>query len=251
MDASITTGLKIAAPAELHPASPGRHGLRRFLILDSPYIVMLAMVLLGIGYRAFSGQPMTRYGEFLMPVFGGLCMAGGLRHVRGRREGIDLIWTQILHGGACLITIYVLKVQAVQGSLTDNSLALLQLVMLALAVFLAAVHAHSWRIGSVGVVLGFSVPAVAWVDRSAVFIGMVATAAVLVVLALWLLHWRAGRQAVSPLTERGQQTDPQRFAAGAGANRLRSLADQRRCATGWPASASRSGPMVCPTRHSI
>jgi hypothetical protein len=155
------------------------------------------MGLLGIGYRAFVGHPILGYWLFLTPVYALLCLIAGFRHVRNKQEGVDLVWTQLLHWGAFLVAMYVVTVSTVRGTLDDNSVALLQLSMVALAVFLAGVHAHSWRLCVVGVVLGLAVPAVAWVNQSAVFIGMIATVAVLVVAVFWFTQRRYARRSAA------------------------------------------------------
>ncbi len=179
------------------PQTRAQHELIRFLIADSPYIIMLAMGLLGIGYRAFVGHPIMAYWFFLTPVFAVLCLIAGFRHTRNKQEGVDLVWTQVLHWGAFLVAMYLVTVGTVRSTLDDNAVGLLQLSILALAVFLAGVHAHSWRLSVVGIVLGLAVPAVAWVNQSAVFIGMIATVVVIVVAVLWFTQRRYARRAAA------------------------------------------------------
>ncbi len=55
-----------------------------------------------------------------------------------------------------------------RGVVNDNATALTLLILLALGTFVAGVHAGVWRICAVGVFLAASVPAVAWIQESAV-----------------------------------------------------------------------------------
>ena len=82
----------------------------------------------------------------------------------------------------------------VRGVVNDNATSLALLILLALGTFVAGVHARVWRICLVGVFLAAAVPAVAWIQDSAM---LLAVASVLVVVAgaifLWL--WRRERSA--------------------------------------------------------
>mgnify|MGYP003908044345 CR=1 FL=1 len=67
------------------------------------------------------------------------------------------------------------------------------LILLALGTFVAGVHAAVWRICAVGVFLALSVPAVAWVQESAMLLLVVALLIVLVGAAFWFMRWRESR----------------------------------------------------------
>ena len=63
------------------------------------------------------------------------------------------------------------------------------LILLALGTFVAGVHARVWRICMVGVFLAASVPAVAWIQESAMLLLVAALSVTAIGLAFWWL-WR-------------------------------------------------------------
>jgi hypothetical protein len=172
-------------------------GIGRFLVRESPYILMSMMALGGIAYRGFVGHPILGYWVFLMPIFGVLCIVGGLRHTHSGKEVADLLWMQILHWSALLTGMYILTFTSVRSTLDDNAAALLQLMVLALGTFLAGVSTRSWRVGVVGIVLLLAVPVVSWIEVSSALIVMSLVALLLVVGLLWMGERRiVGRPAV-------------------------------------------------------
>jgi hypothetical protein len=190
MNALTADGLLQPAPAD---APHHSHSIGHFILVDAPYIAMLVMALGGIAYRAFIGHPILLYWLFLMPVFGGLCIIAGLAHAQTKDRLVTLIWTQILHWAAFLAAMYLITLKPVQMELNDNAIALLQLTLLALGVFVAGVHATAWRICVVGIVLAAAVPAVAWVNASGTLILLCVITLVLVLVAFWLVRRRVRR----------------------------------------------------------
>jgi hypothetical protein len=172
-------------------------GIARFLVREFPYILMSMMALGGIAYRGFVGHPILGYWVFLMPIFGVLCIAGGLRYTHSRKEVVDLLWMQILHWSALLTGMYILTFTSVRSTLDDNAAALLQLMVLALGTFIAGVSTRSWRVGVVGIVLMLAVPVVSWIEMSSALIVMSLVALLLVVGLLWMAErGTVGRPAV-------------------------------------------------------
>jgi hypothetical protein len=93
-----------------------------------------------------------------------------------------------------LAAMYILTLAPVRGTLNDNSIALMQLMMLALGTFVSGVNIRSWRIGIVGVILLFFVPIVGWIDLSStlIILGMMT---LLIVLGLfWAVERRVARR---------------------------------------------------------
>jgi hypothetical protein len=193
---STSTGEDFVAPstAGKPPVPTGSFGFGRFLLIQSPYIIMLMLALGGIAYRAFIGHPIIGYWMFLMPVFGVLCIIAGLRHVQSRKEGVQLVVMQVVQWTAFLVALFVLSLGPVRSMLDDDAAALLQLMMLALATFLAGLSTRSWRITLVGCILLVAVPVISWIDMSAtlVFVGFLI---LLVVLAVsWMIERRIARR---------------------------------------------------------
>ncbi len=190
MVASTADGFVAPAAAE----RSGSFGFLRFLLIEFPYILMLVMALGGIAYRAFIGHPIIGYWMFLMPVFCVLCIIGGLRHKKSRKEVVDLFWMQILQWSVFLLGIYVLTLGPVRAMLDDDAAALLQLTMLAVATFLAGLNTRSWRICVVGCILLAAVPVISWIDMSTTLIVVSLVTLVVVVGLLWMVERRIARR---------------------------------------------------------
>jgi hypothetical protein len=82
----------------------------------------------------------------------------------------------------------------VRGVVNDNATSLALLILLALGTFVAGVHARVWRICLVGLFLALSVPAVAWIQDSAMLL-MVGTLMVVAVGGAFWWLWRYERRA--------------------------------------------------------
>jgi hypothetical protein len=139
------------------------------LKIDLPYIIMLSMAVLGIGLVTFTGEPSGFYWELLTPVYCGLCIHVGWRHAHTRQEKIKLIWTQILHWLAFLAAMWLIYSPTMRSLVDVNATGLNLMTLLALATFVAGVHAEAWQICVVGLILAIFVPAMAIVQRTSLF----------------------------------------------------------------------------------
>lgn len=153
--------------------------------LDLPYIVMLSMAVLGIGIVTFTGEPALLYWEVLTPVYGAICIYLGWHHAHTREARISLVWTQILHWFAVLMAMWLVYSDLVRDVVNSNATGLNLMTILALATFIAGVHAKAWQICLVGVVLAVCVPTMAFVQQSALFMLVVVGGLVLVFAMLW------------------------------------------------------------------
>lgn len=147
--------------------------------LELPYILMLAMAVLGIGVIIFTGEPTFLYWEIVTPIYCAICINLGWRHAETHEKRVELIWTQILHWFAVLVAMWIVHSDLVRGVVDNNATGLNLMTILALATFLAGVHAKAWQISSVGVALALCVPAMAFIHRSAFLFTMLAVAGVL------------------------------------------------------------------------
>ena len=153
--------------------------------LDLPYIVMLSMAVLGIGIVTFTGEPALLYWEVLTPVYGAICIYLGWRHAHTREARISLVWTQILHWFAVLVAMWLVYSDLVRDVVNNNATGLNLMTILALATFIAGVHAKAWQICLVGVVLAVCVPTMAFIQQSALFMLVAVGGLVLVFAMLW------------------------------------------------------------------
>lgn len=159
------------------------------LKIDLPYIVMLSMAVLGIGLVTFTGRPVAYYWELLTPVYCAICIYIGWRHAPTQPERVKLVWTQILHWAAFLVAMWLVYSAPLRSLVDVNAAGLNLMLLLALATFVAGVHAEAWQICVVGLILAICVPAVAIIQRSSLFILVALLGAAFVAASLYFtLH---------------------------------------------------------------
>lgn len=164
------------------------------LLRDLPYAAMLALAVGGIVLTGFRGLTTHYYWMALAPVYGLACVLSGWRETDRTAEHLRLIVTQALHWLAFLVAMSLMFLPEVRGVVNDNATSLALLILLALGTFVAGVHARVWRICLVGVFLAAAVPAVAWIQDSAMLLA-VASALVVAAGAIFLWLWRRERSA--------------------------------------------------------
>jgi hypothetical protein len=152
-----------------------------FLLGSWPYLLMLALALIGIALSSISPGRMIVFWEALVPAFAVICFAA-----RDRSDTETSLLTVVrrdgLHWLAVFLAMRLLMLPDLSQMLNSDALALMLLAILALGTFTAGNQDGSWKIGLVGVLLGIAVPAVAWFERTALLIAIVCAAIVSVVL---------------------------------------------------------------------
>lgn len=168
------------------------------LKIDLPYIVMLSMAVLGIGIVTFTGQPVAYYWEFLTPVYCAICIFVGWRHTETAHERTRLVWTQVLHWAAFLFGMWLIYSPPLRSLIDVNAAGLNLMVLLAVATFVAGVHAAAWQICVVGLILAIFVPAVAIIQRSSLFILVAALGIAFVSTSIYMTLHSHRRKANEP-----------------------------------------------------
>ena len=160
---------------------------------ELPFLAMLLLSFAGIAYTTFAQQSSVLYWEILVPIFAVICIVTGWYAAYDRREHWRLLWTQILHWGAFLAAMQLMLMPGVQRIMNTDANGLSVLILLALGTFVAGVHARTWQIGVVGIVLALGVPAIAWVEQSALLVLVAVLALIAIVLGVWFVvhHLRA------------------------------------------------------------
>ncbi len=159
-----------------------------------PYLIILILTLVGVAYTSINKKPLVYYWEFLAVSTGILCVVSGWPHA-GKDGRVRLIGTQALHWAAFLGAMNLLLYTDVQRMLNADATGLATLLLLALGTFVAGVHTLSWQTGVLGVVMALAVPAIAWIEESALILILAAIAFVV----LGALFWRLGHsKAASP-----------------------------------------------------
>jgi hypothetical protein len=152
------------------PSDASRFNPRALLAREWPYLLVLVLALFGVAYTSFSQTPMTIYWIVLAPFIGVICVITRWRDVEGREQRLRLVWTQVLHWGAVLLAMHLMFVADVSRMMNADASALAALTVLALGTFTAGVHIAAWRICLVGIILAVGVPAIAWLEQSALLL---------------------------------------------------------------------------------
>ena len=172
-----------------------RFNPRALFAREWPYLLVLVLALFGVAYTSFSQTPMTIYWIVLAPFIGVICVITGWRDVEGREQHLRLVWTQVLHWAAVLLAMHLMFVADVSRMMHADASALAALTVLALGTFTAGVHIAAWRICLVGIILAVGVPAIAWLEQSALFLLLVV---VVLVVSIAPFFWRDKRGSKDP-----------------------------------------------------
>jgi hypothetical protein len=170
---------------------PARHA--GFWLRELPYSAVLLLTLFGVAYTSVARQPIVAYWEFLAIVVGILCVVTGWPHARAKDEHLRLIWTQALHWIAFLVAMNLILLGSVQRMLNADATGLAILMLLALGTFVAGVHILAWEICALGVIMALCVPAIAWIEQSALLVLLCVVVLIGIGAALWWMR-RAQRR---------------------------------------------------------
>jgi hypothetical protein len=177
------------APDEPHQPRRRQPPYVSFWLRELPYVVVLILTLFGVAYASFSRQSMVGYWEFLAPVIGLLCVVIAWPHAPDKAARLRLIWTQALHWLAFLVAMNLLLLSGVASLLSPDAVGLTILTLLALGTFVAGVHIQAWQICVLGMVMALGIPAIAWIERSALLLLLLVVALGAIGAALW---WGSG-----------------------------------------------------------
>ncbi|HEX4408860.1 MAG TPA: hypothetical protein VH206_08810 [Xanthobacteraceae bacterium] len=176
--------------ADVHPSVPQVHPTRRFLHLsfwvkELPFALVLILTMIGVAYTSFSKHPITGYWEILAPLIALVCVSSGWPAAADRTARLRLILTQVLHWVAFLIVMNMLLLPSVQQIFTANSTGLAIFTLLALGTFTAGVQVLSWQVCLLGLIMALGIPAIAWIENSALIGLLVVGVVVGVVVVIW------------------------------------------------------------------
>uniref|UniRef100_E6VGS9 Uncharacterized protein n=1 Tax=Rhodopseudomonas palustris (strain DX-1) TaxID=652103 RepID=E6VGS9_RHOPX len=154
-------------------------GIGGFVVSEWPYLLMLLLALFGVAYTSFT--PTSIYWVILAPFIGLVCVVSRWREARAADQHAYLVLSQVLHWGAVLLCMQLMSLQ-VTRQLGGLAAALGVLTLLALGTFSAGLHIRAWKISVVGVILGLSVPAIAFLQQTSLLILLVLGLAVAIVI---------------------------------------------------------------------
>ncbi|OJU30149.1 MAG: hypothetical protein BGN91_13835 [Nitrobacter sp. 62-13] len=177
-----------APPADLRAPSvePERTTL---WMKELPYSLVLVLTIIGVAYTSFLRRPIVVYWEILAVVIGALCIGTRWPSSDDKDARWRLVWTQVLHWCAFLLVMNMLLLPSVQRILNANVTGLSIFTLLALGTFTAGIHVASWQVCILGLIMALSIPAIAWIESSALIVVLVLFVALGVGAAVrW--HWR-------------------------------------------------------------
>jgi len=169
-------------------AAPYRHLLHlNFWIRELPFSLVLILTTVGVAYTSFSKKPITGYWEILAPLIALVCVGAGWQSATDNAQRLRLIATQALHWFAFLLVMNMMLLASVQRDFNASATGLAIFTLLALGTFTAGVHVLSWQVCLLGLIMALGIPAIAWIENSALLLVLVAGAVVGIAVVFW---WR-------------------------------------------------------------
>jgi hypothetical protein len=96
---------------------------------------------------------------------------------------------QALHWFAFLVVMNLMLLPSVQRNFNADATGIAIFTLLTLGTFTAGVHILSWQICLLGLIMALGIPAIAWIENSALIFVLVA-AGVLGVVGVFWWYWR-------------------------------------------------------------
>jgi hypothetical protein len=155
---------------------------------ELPYSIVLLLTIIGVAYTSFLKQPIVVYWEILAVLIGIVCIGTGWQSAEDKDARWRLVRTQVLHWCAFLLVMNMILLSSVQRILNANVTGIAIFTLLALGTFTAGIHVASWQVCLLGFVMALSIPAIAWIESSALIVVLVVCVTLGVSAVLWW-HW--------------------------------------------------------------
>jgi hypothetical protein len=165
-----------------------------FWIRELPFSLVLILTTVGVAYTSFSKQAITGYWEILAPLIALVCIGAGWESATDNAAKFRLIATQVLHWFAFLLVMNMLLLSSVQRIFNAQATGLAIFTLLALGTFTAGVQVLSWQVCLLGLIMALGIPAIAWIENSALLVVLI-VGAVLGIVAVFWWRWRTFRMA--------------------------------------------------------
>ncbi len=165
-----------------------------FWMRELPYLAVLALVLIGIGFTSISRRPLVGYWEFMALVIGVTVVLTAWPDAPDRKARFRLILTQALHWISFLIAMNLVLLPGVQRLLNPEATGIAVLLLLGLGALIAGINILSWQICFIGLVLALSVPVFAWLQQSAIVIVLGLVVALIGLGVVYSWHQSAKRE---------------------------------------------------------
>ena len=96
---------------------------RGFLARDWPYVVMLALAVLGVAFASVAGGSMMAYWEILVPVFAAVCIWTRAHETHPKPQLRRLVTVEALHWGAVFVAMQLAYVPDVKSMMNADASA--------------------------------------------------------------------------------------------------------------------------------
>ena len=181
-----------AAPSSVPHVTARRPAHLSLWMRELPFTLVLILTIAGVAYTSFSRKPIVGYWEILAPIIALVCVGAGWQDATDKAARLRLIVTQALHWSAFLLVMNMLLLSSVQRLFTSTATALAIFTLLALGTFTAGIQVLSWQIALLGLIMALGIPAIAWIENSALLVVLIVAVVVGIGAVLWW-HWRERR----------------------------------------------------------
>jgi hypothetical protein len=172
-----------------HVSQPREPVHVNFWIRELPFTLVLILTIAGVAYMSFSKKPIVGYWEILAPIIALVCIGAGWEEAGDKTGRLRLVITQALHWFAFLLVMNMMLLPSVQRIFTAQTTALAIFTLLALGTFTAGVQVFSWQVCLLGLIMALGIPAIAWIENSALLAVLVVGAVIGIGAVLWW-YWR-------------------------------------------------------------
>jgi hypothetical protein len=179
-----------------HVAPLHRSPHTSFWIRELPFSSVLLLTLGGVAYTSFSKHPILIFWEILAPIIALVCVWYGWPGATDTTARLRLIVTQALHWLAFILVMNLVFLPSVQRLFTASSTGLAIFTLLALGTFTAGVNILSWQVCLLGLIMAFGIPAIAWIENSALLLVLVAAVVVGIGAVVWW-HFHERRRSLA------------------------------------------------------
>ncbi len=154
-----------------------------FILQKFPYLLLLALTIIGVTFTSVTHTPLIRYWEILAVATGVMCVVTAWGDCENRSRW-ELIAKQAAHWGAIIVAMRIVLLPGIQTMFTAPATSYALLLLLALGTFLAGLNI-SLRLCMLGSAMALAVPAMLWLKQTALLSFLVAAAIIGVALIFW------------------------------------------------------------------
>jgi hypothetical protein len=155
------------------------------ILRNLPFMVALALAILGVAYSNFAGHTINGYWEFLSIAMGLVCIATGWPNAPERTSRFHLVWKQLAHWVTILVAMNLVLLPGFQQVLPVQAAGLVLLLLLGVGTLLAGISLMSLRICFLGAAMALAIPAMTWLKQASLLLVLAGVAVAGLAIAFW------------------------------------------------------------------